>query len=324
MNTKYTLLILINFFINIAHGAYADDAIQSTTNIIQTTHARIWSQTFFTQNSKDKTPILCLHGGPGFPHHCMLDLQALATDRPVIFYDQSGCGNSEFPEINDQYQNPDHWTFPFYLQELEDIIDILGYEQVILLGFSWGGTLALQYASIHQNKVAGLILASPMISAAQWIVDCKNLAASISPDFLQLIEKHETAGTTSDQQYQDAVELFSDNFACRIQPWPTNIIDSCQAMSTDVYFHMWGPSEFTVTGNLQNVDLTENLSTITIPTLLTCGRYDTATPETMQYYADILPNGAVAILEQSGHMNMAEEPEAYCAHIRDFLATNNI
>lgn len=51
---------------------------------------------------------------------------------------------------------------------------------------------------------------------------------------------------------------------------------------------MWGPSEFTATGNLKNVDLMSELYNITVPTLITCGRFDTATPKTMQTYVQQL------------------------------------
>ncbi len=298
-----------------------DTSIQSTTGIIKTSHANsIWYKKFFTDASANKTPILCLHGGPGFTHHCMLDLQAIATDYPVIFYDQSGCGNSKTEkDLEEQGHHENKWTFDYYLQELEEIIDALGYKKVILLGYSWGGTLALKYASLHQNKLAALILASPLVSTKQWVADCKTLAASISPEFLALIEKHEEAKTTNDGQYLEAVTLFYKNFLCRMEPYSKNVLDSCAAMNPIIYHTMWGPSEFTATGNLQNVDLTHELSKINIPTLITCGLYDMATPETMQKYADQLPNSTVAILHHSAHMNIAEEPEAYVNIVQDFL-----
>lgn len=304
-------IILFNFCLP-EENIMPRSSIQSITGTIQTENANIWYKKFFTANSIDKTPLICLHGGPGFSHHCMLDLQALAIDRPVIFYDQSGCGNSKNTDNT-------NWTFDHYLTELEEIINALGYEKVILLGSSWGGTLAAKYASLNQNKLEALILASPLISTAQWISDCQKLALSISPEFLQLILKHEAAGSTQDPEYQDAVTVFYNNFLCRLQPWPQNVLDSCAVVNSEIYHTMWGPSEFTATGNLKDVDLTDKLSNITIPTLITCGRFDTATPETMQKYCNFLPNGKIVVLETSAHMNIAEEPEIYVKIIKSFL-----
>jgi len=320
MNNKLICTILISIvainFNCYTQGGSVMSEIQSTIGTIQTSHAPVWYKKFFTNESEHKTPILCLHGGPGFSHHCMLDLEALAADHPVILYDQSGCGNSK-TTTDDAFDN---WSFDHYLTELEEFIDALGYEKVILLGYSWGGTLALKYASLHQDKLEALVLASPLISTKQWVADCKTLAASIAPEFLELIEKHEAAGTTTDQQYQEATTIFYNNFLCRMQPWPKNVLDACSVMNPIVYHTMWGPSEFTAIGNLQDVDLTHELSNIFVPTLITCGRYDMATPERMQEYAHLLPNGKVAMLEHSAHMNIPEEPEVYVRILREFLA----
>lgn len=319
MNHKLMLSIFISIAVthcnNYTREGNTMSVIQSVIGTVETSHASIWYKKFFTTQSENKTPLICLHGGPGFSHHCMLDLEALATDRPVILYDQSGCGNSK--KTTDE--TFDNWTFTHYLQELEQFINALGYEKVILLGYSWGGTLALKYASLHQGKLEALVLASPLVSTKQWVSDCKTLATSISPEFLEVIEKHEAAGTTADSEYQEATTTFYNNFLCRLQPWPKNVLDSCNVMNPVVYHKMWGPSEFTATGNLQDVDLTSELANIEIPTLLSCGRYDMATPERMHEYASMLSNGKVIVLENSAHMNIPEEPHTYVQILHDFL-----
>lgn len=288
--------------------------IQSITGIVETSAAQIWYKKFYTSTSEHNIPVIALHGGPGFSHHSMLSLKNLAPHNPVILYDQSGCGNSKTKDP--QFHN---WTFDHYLQELHEFVNALGYKKVYLLGLSWGGTLAAKYATQRQEKLAGLILASPLISTAQWVSDCKKLAARLPAQIGEIIARHEAANTTHEKEYQDAVTIFYKNFLCRLEPWPPDLQDSFNVFNMEIYKTMWGPCEMTATGNLKNVDLTPELKKITIPTLITCGRFDMATPETMQSYVKKLPKAKLVVFEQSSHMTIAEEPERYLKIAQAFL-----
>ncbi len=86
-----------------------------------------------------------------------------------------------------------------------------------------------------------------------------------------------------------------------------------------IYQTMWGPSEFVITGNLNGYERTDRLSEITVPTLLTCGRHDLATPEAAIWYQQHMPNAEVVIFEASAHGPHDEEPDRYRQVLRDFL-----
>lgn len=285
---------------------HADEKIQSITGFIETSNAQIWYKKFYTSESEHKIPMIALHGGPGFSHHSMLALKNLAPYNPVILYDQSGCGNSKMKDPT--FHN---WTLEHFLQELNEFINALGHEKIYLLGCSWGGTLAAKYASGDHGKLAGLILASPLICTAQWVHDCKKLAASLPGRIDTIIEKHEAENTMNAAEYQDAVSVFYTNFLCRMDPWPSDLLDSIKIWNTEIYKTMWGPCEMTSDGNLKDLDLTPELKKINVPTLITCGRFDMATPETMQNYAKLIPNAKLVIFEKSSHVAFAEEPEKY-------------
>lgn len=86
--------------------------------------------------------LLVLHGGPGAPHDYLENLGALADERPVVFYDQLGCGRSERPD------NPALWQLDRFVAELAAVRQALGLDRVHLLGQSWGTMLAVQ-ALLH-------------------------------------------------------------------------------------------------------------------------------------------------------------------------------
>ena len=108
-----------------------------------------------------RTPLLCLHGGPGSTHHYFAPLERLAGERRVVVYDQLGCGRS--PADGDV-----EWSLALFLEELDALRAHLGLDRVHLLGTSWGGMLALEYAFTQPEGLASLVLNSTPTSAPRW------------------------------------------------------------------------------------------------------------------------------------------------------------
>src|SRR5262249_13890990 len=129
----------------------------------------------------------------------------------------------------------------------------------------------------------------------------------------------EKAGTTDSQEYQDAVMVYYREHLCRLQPWPEDLNKTFAEIGMDEYMTMWGPSEFYSTGNLKNFDGTAQLKQIKIPVLFISGKYDEASPEATKFYQDLVPGSELVILQNSSHMAMLEETEAYIQSVRDFL-----
>ena len=259
-------------------------------------------------------PLLCLHGGPGMPHDYLEPLAELVDQRPVIFYDQLGCGRSA------THGSKPQWTVDRFLDELEVVRSSLGLTDVVIFGNSWGGMLAMRYMLGSPGGVAGLVLSSAPASVSRWVADAQRLRADLPEAVQTVLAVHEQAGFYSCPEYQGAVAEFYRRHLCRLEPWPECVERTFAGLGSEVYSQMWGPSEFgPVTGALQDWEVLDQVPKIVVPTLVTCGRFDEATPEHMADLARALPHAELAIFELSSHMAFLEEQHTYLDRLRDFL-----
>ncbi len=277
---------------------------------------RVWYRIVGEEDTPGKLPLLTLHGGPGAAHDYLESLDAVArTGRRVIYYDQLGCGRSATPP------NPSMWTVDLYKEEIEVIRGALGLGHIHLLGQSWGGMLAMEYAISRPVGVAALIVASSPASMVQWVAEANRLRNDLPPDVQATLRAHEVAGTTTDPAYEAAVREFYKRHVCRVDPFPEFVERTFAAIAAnpEVYHTMNGPSEFHVIGTLKNWDVVSELGKIRIPTLVTSGRYDEATPLIAETVHRGIPGSEWVLFEHSSHMAHAEEPERYVQVLDHFL-----
>jgi proline iminopeptidase len=275
---------------------------------------QVWYRINGTRHAVEgKLPLLVIHGGPGFSHHYLLALTALADDRPVIFYDQLDSGNSERPG------DPANWTVERFVSEVDDVRAALGLDRLIVLGSSWGGTVAAEYAIDRPAGLVGLVLASPLISTSRWIADNTAYRKALPADVQRVLDEHEAAGTTDNPEYQEAVMVFYRRHLCRLDPWPDEVKRAFELANFDLYITMWGNTEFNATGTLKGYDASPRLGRIQAPTLFTCGEFDEATPVTCKDFAGMVPNARVAVIPDASHMAFVEQPNAYRATVRTFF-----
>jgi L-proline amide hydrolase len=264
-----------------------------------------------------KLPLLCLHGGPGGTHDYFQSLEAMtATGRRVISYDQLGWGNS------DHVQNPSLWTIDLFLEELETVCRTLNLERIHILGHSWGGMLALEYALRRPTGLASLILADTTASTPQWISETNRLVSELPSEVQQTIREHEAKGTTNAPEYQEACRVFSRRHGGgHIDPKPEWVRKAFEKLDdNEVYLTMWGPSEFCATGVLKDWDITDRLGEIRTPTLVIAGRHDEATPILAETLHQGIPDSESAIFENSAHFPHIEETERYLQVLDQFLS----
>ena len=271
---------------------------------------RVWYR--IAGEARTGVPLLTLHGGPGYPHDYLEPLEGLSDERPVIFYDQLGCGKSDRP--NDKAL----WQVDRFVRELAQVRAALGLDLIHLFGHSWGTMLAVDYL-LSGASVTSLILASPALSIPRWRADADIYRALLPPAIQEMLARHEAAGTTHTIEYHDATLEYYRRYLCRMDPWPEAMDRSHEESSGEVYLEMWGPAEFHATGNLRHYDRTGRLHEIGVPTLFTCGRYDEATPLATTEYRQLLPGAEMAVFEQSAHMPHLEETQDYLARVRRFL-----
>lgn len=279
----------------------------------------VWYRIVGEREEPGKFPLLCLHGGPGAAHDYLESLSAMAdTGRRVIFYDQLGCGKSAIPE-----SKPEMWTVDLYVQEVDVVRQALGLDQIHLLGQSWGGMLAMQYALTQPEGLISLIIASSPASMIQWVAEANRLRDELPFEVQQALLRHEEAGTTDSPEYQEAMMEFYRRHVCRVDPMPDYVQRTFEAIEQhpEVYYTMNGPSEFHVIGTLREWDIIDRLGEITVPTLVTSGRYDEATPLIAETVQTGIPDARWVIFEESSHMAHAEEPERYMQVLDEFLTS---
>ncbi len=279
---------------------------------IPVTGGNIWYK--IVGADRKNIPLLVLHGGPGAPHDYLEPFEALSDERPVIFYDQLGCGNSDKPS------DTSLWTIERFVNELEQVRTYLNLDKMHLHGQSWGSMLAVDFVLTKSSKeVVSLILSGPCISLSRFAADQRAYLLEL-PDTLQrIINESEASGYFGSKEYQDAMMAYYKIHVCRLDPWPDCLNRTLQKLGHEVYEYMLGPSEFTITGTLKGYERVDRLKEITVPTLFTCGQYDEATPSTTSYYHSMLPGSEIVIFEGASHEHHLEKTDECLKVVRNFI-----
>ena len=292
--------------------ACTDAGLEPGEGFIDVDGGEVWYQIV---GSGSATPLLLLHGGPGAPGYYLRPLERIAADRPVIFYDQLGAGRSPAPADRSL------WTVKRFVKELAQVRAALGLDEVHILGHSWGSMLAMEYMLTEPEGVKSLVFASPALNVTRWAEDARELMKALPDETRSVIEHHESEGTTDAPEYQKAVMDYYRLYLSRSDPWSPHLMATFEAFNTELYGYMWGPSEFTATGTLKNYNREPDLPRLDLPVLFTTGRHDEATPETVEHFRSLVPGAEMRIFEESAHLTMLDEPDAYTQAVRDFLNT---
>jgi proline-specific peptidase len=257
-------------------------------------------------------PLLALHGGPGSTHNYFGPLEQLAEERPVVVYDQIGCGNSDRPQDIE-------WTVEVFREEVAALRLQLGLGVIHLLGTSWGGMLALEHVLSGGEGIVGLILSSTLASVDDWAAEQRILRDALPPEVVEVLDRHERAGTFDDPEYEGAMEVYFDRHFYR-GPKPRPELERMAAQkATDVYRAMQGPNEWTVTGAIKGWDVRDRLAEIDIPTLVIRGRHDMCTDRIAAALVNGIKGAREVVLENSSHTPVLEETDKYLEAISTFM-----
>ncbi|MDX6399422.1 MAG: proline iminopeptidase [Gaiellaceae bacterium] len=257
-------------------------------------------------------PLLALHGGPGSTHNYFGPLNGLADERPVVLYDQIGCGNSDRPQDID-------WSVDVFREEVDAVRSQLGLDRIHLLGTSWGGMLALEHVLSGAEGIVGLILSSTLANVDQWATEQMRLRNALPPDVVEVLDRHDRAGTYDDPEYERAMQAYMDRHFYR-GPQPREELERMdEGRAPDVYRAMQGPNEWTVTGAIKGWDVRDRLKEIDIPTLVIRGRHDMCTDPIAETLVKGIPNSREVVLEESSHTPCLEQTDEYLAAISKFM-----
>lgn len=272
---------------------------------------------------KKGTPLLTVHGGPGATHHRLEPLAALADERPVVFYDQLGCGASDVPHGDSFY------TIERYAEEIAVVRKALGLDRVHVMGHSWGTILAVEHAAGGTDcgcagdvapVVKSLVLSSPCLDARRYAADCRALVAKLPKSVRDIIYEAERTGKYETRQYLFANDQYFRRHVCRLDPWPDCLKKSMAGFGYEVYSYMCGPSEFTQTGVLRGFDNSRKLGLMDAPILFTCGEFDEVPPSALRYYSDKARRAEIFVVAGASHDHFIEDPVSYIGRVRRFLS----
>ncbi|MCH8026557.1 MAG: proline iminopeptidase-family hydrolase [candidate division Zixibacteria bacterium] len=286
------------------------DSLSAGEGFIEVTGGKVW---YKIVGGGSSIPLLMLHGGNGVSSIYLKPLEALADQRPVVFFDQLGCGNSPGPS------DTSLWTIENFVEQIAAVRKALNLKQVHLYGHSWGTMLAIDYMLGEPAGVQSLVLASPVLSIERYIQDKVKLLETLPDSISKVIKKNELEGTLDSPDYMPAMMVFFGQFFARKQPWSDELNMAFATLNRDMGEYLFGPNEFSVTGTLKNYDRTDRLGEIKLPTLIIAGQYDACTPATSKYYQSLIPGAELTIIENAGHLTMHDEPEADIKAIGEFL-----
>ncbi len=265
-----------------------------------------------------RAPVVMIHGGPGGTHGAFLNALDLADERAVILYDQLDSGKSDRPG------NPANWRVPRFVDELEAIRTALAIPRWHVLGASWGGTVALEYGARRPAALAGLALASPLVSTKSWLVDAQALIADLPPNVRAELQSCGALTSPSPPPSCDApTEAFYAAFNRR-EPASADVMAyyrTAAGGNQTLYKAMWGTSEFVSTGTLKDYDGEPLLAKLEGKrSMFLCGQYDEARPVTIGAFAARVPGSEFAVIPGAGHAIFNDRPVETRAVVRQWLA----
>jgi proline iminopeptidase len=279
---------------------------------------KVWTKQV---GNNPKIKLLLLNGGPGATHEYFECFESFLPQEGIefIYYDQLGCGNSDNPKDTSM------WDLSRFVEEVEQVRVALHLtkDNFYLLGHSWGGILAMQYALKYQDNIKGLIISNMMSSCPDYGKYAQDvLAPQFDPKILDTIRQIEKKGDFKNPKY---MELLYPNFyakhICRIpvNQWPEPVTRSFAKMNESLYVTMQGPSEFGIGGNLANWNIKAELPKIKVPTLTIGGTFDTMDPEHMKWMSTQVQNGRFLLCNKGSHMSMYDDQENYFSGLIKFI-----
>jgi len=304
------VLVFSSYLIVTALGCGQSDSLSAGEGFVEVTGGRVW---YKIVGGGSSIPLLMLHGGNGVSSIYLKPLEALADQRPVVFFDQLGCGNSPGPS------DTALWAIERFVEQIAAVRKALNLKQVHLYGHSWGTMLATDYMLSEPAGVRSLVLAGPVLSIERYIQDKVKLLETLPDSISKVIKKNELEGTLDSPDYMPAMMVFLGQFFARKQPWSDELNMAFAALNRDMGGYLFGPNEFNVTGTLKNYDRTDRLGEIKLPTLIMAGQYDACTPATSKYYQSLISGAELVIIENAGHLTMQDNAEADIKAIGEFL-----
>ena len=287
---------------------------------ISTPHGtfKVWTKRV---GNNPRVKLLLLHGGPGATHEYFepCDSYLPAAGVEFYYYDQLGSHYSDQPDI------PALWEIPRFVDEVEQVRLALGLDagNFFLLGHSWGGILALEYALRYQRHLKGLVISNMMASIPAYNEYAQRvLMPTMDAAALAEIKRLEAVKDYANPRYMELLMQHHYIYHVLRMPlgdWPDPVERAFKHLNPKVYIPMQGPSELGASGKLAAWDRRADLHSISSPTLTIGAHYDTMDPKHMEGMARSLPRGRYLDCPAGSHMAMFDDQERYFEGLVRFL-----
>ena len=281
---------------------------------------KVWTKRV---GNNPKIKVLLLHGGPGMTHELYECFDGYFPQEGIeyYYYDQLGSFYSDQPD------DLSLWDLPRFVEEVEQVRQALNLnkDNFYLLGQSWGGILAMEYALKYQEHLKGLIISNMVASIPEYQkYSDEVLAPQLPPEILEEIMVYENNEDYGNERYLNLVmEHYYTAHILRkpLDQWPNSINRAIHHVNPNVYVTMQGPSEFGIKGDatLKDWDIKDQLHKITVPTLSIGAKYDTMDPEHMKWISTEVKNGRYLFCANGSHLSQYDDQKTYFEGVIKFL-----
>ena len=277
---------------------------------------KVWTKRF---GNNPKIKILLLHGGPAMTHEYMECFETFFQRQGFEFYEYDQLGSY----YSDQPKDSSLWTIDRFVEEVEQVRQAIGADSsnFYILGNSWGGILAMEYALKYQKNLKSLLVANMVASAPEYAKYAEEvLAKQMKPEVLAEVKELEAKKDFANPRY---MELLMPNFykehLCRLADFPDAFNRSMKHANGEIYTMMQGPSEFGISGRLANWDIKNRLKEITVPTLMVGAKHDTMDPKAMEEQSKMVKKGQFLYCPNGSHLSMWDDQKVFMTGVIKFI-----
>ena len=277
---------------------------------------KVWTKRI---GNNPRIKVLLLHGGPAMTHEYMECFESFFPKEgfEMIEYDQLGSYYS------DQPKDSSLWTTDRFVEEVEQVRKALNLtkDNFYLLGNSWGGILAMEYALKYQQNLKGLIICNMMASCPAYGKYANDILSRQMPKtVLDSIKMLEAKGDYKNPKYMELlIPYFYHEHICRLQEWPEPIDRCFKHANEEIYTMMQGPSEFGIAGRLANWDVSKRLGEISVPTLTVGAKFDTMDPDYMKWMSTQFIKGRYLFCPNGSHLAMWDDQQHFYPGVISFI-----
>lgn len=310
----------VNYFDNIGR----DDILSAGVKMIpiQTPKGefKVWTR---RRGNNPDIKVLILHGGPGANHMYLEVFDSYFPGAKIEYYhyDQLGSNYSDIPT------DTSLWNTARFVEEVEQVRKALKLDSTnfYIVGQSWGGILAIEYALKYQQHIKGLVISNMMSSVPDYNKYANEvLALQLDPEVLKEIRIYEEAQDYANPRYLELIEKYyytEHVLHMPLDEWPECVNRAFSKTNGEIYVSMQGPSEFGIVGDakLKNWDRSGDLKNIKVPTLTIGGKYDTMDPKHMEWMAGQFPNGHYLYCPKGSHLAMYDDADTYFEGLIQFI-----